>query len=97
MTHAPLTAAGLAPGAVRLVAAAHGSRHGRAAADWPQFRNTPTLTGVASSPLPATLRLLWTYDAGAAVESSAAIVDGVVYVGVVDRRAARARCWRPAR
>ena len=27
--------------------------------------NTPTLTGVASAPLPATLRLLWTYDAGA--------------------------------
>ena len=48
---------------------------------WPQFRNTPTLTGVSPSTLPATLKVLWTYDAGGAVESSAAIVDGTVYVG----------------
>ena len=31
--------------------------------------------------MPATLKLLWTYDAGDAIESSAAIADGVVYVG----------------
>ncbi len=30
---------------------------------------------------PATLKVLWTYEAGDAIESSAAIVDGVVYVG----------------
>jgi len=48
---------------------------------WPQFRNTPTLSGVASSPLPASLRLQWTYEAGSAVESSAAVVGGSVYVG----------------
>ena len=29
----------------------------------------------------ATLKLLWTYEAGDAIESSAAIADGVVYVG----------------
>src|ERR1051326_9186667 len=51
------------------------------AASWPQFRNTPALTGVAASPLPAALRVLWTYDTKQAVESSAAVVDGVVYVG----------------
>ena len=35
---------------------------------WPQFRNTPALTGVASSALPASLRVLWTYETGQAVE-----------------------------
>ena len=30
---------------------------------------------------PATLKLLWTYDAGDVIDSSAAIADGVVYVG----------------
>jgi outer membrane protein assembly factor BamB len=51
-----------------------------APASWPQFRNTPALTGVASTTLPASLKLLWTFDAGAAVESSAAIAGGTVYV-----------------
>ena len=31
--------------------------------------------------MPGSLKLLWTYEAGDAIESSAAIVDGVVYVG----------------
>ena len=48
---------------------------------WPQFRGNPQLTGVATSSLPATLKLLWTYEAGDSIESSAAIVDGTVYVG----------------
>jgi outer membrane protein assembly factor BamB len=47
---------------------------------WNQFRGNPRLTGVASSQLPEELKLLWTYEAGEAVESSAAVVDGVVYV-----------------
>jgi outer membrane protein assembly factor BamB len=49
---------------------------------WPQFRNTPALTGVSPSVLPADLKLQWTYETGSTVESSAAIVDGTVYVGV---------------
>ena len=40
-----------------------------ASPNWPQFRNTPTLTGVAGTPLPASLKQLWTYDAGGAVEN----------------------------
>ena len=52
-----------------------------AADDWPQFRGNPSLTGIATSSLPKTLKLLWTYDAGESIESSAAIADGVVYVG----------------
>src|SRR5208282_5770268 len=52
-----------------------------AADDWPQFRGNPSLTGVATSAVPKTLKLLWTFDAGDSIESSAAIVDGTVYVG----------------
>ena len=48
---------------------------------WPQFRANPQLTGVASSPLAPTLKVMWTFDAGEAIESSAAIADGAVYVG----------------
>ena len=35
----------------------------QAPSQWPQFRNTSTLSGVSASPLPATLRLQWTFDA----------------------------------
>src|SRR5687767_1817797 len=51
------------------------------AAEWRQFRGTPQLAGASSTTLPATLKLLWTYDAGDVIDSSAAIVDGVVYIG----------------
>ncbi|MBM3774266.1 MAG: hypothetical protein FJW37_03800 [Acidobacteria bacterium] len=47
--------------------------------DWPQFRGNLQLTGLAASAVPENLRVLWTYQAGDPVESSAAIVDGVVY------------------
>src|SRR5262245_49895125 len=53
-------------------------------ASWPQFRNTSALTGVDGSPIPPQPRLLWTYNAGSTVESSAAIADGVVYVGTAN-------------
>jgi outer membrane protein assembly factor BamB len=49
--------------------------------EWRQFRGTPQLTGVSATTLPPTLKLLWTYNAGDVVDSSAAIVNGVVYVG----------------
>src|SRR5262249_5013789 len=52
-----------------------------AADEWPQFRGNPQLTGVAPSAPPNTLKLLWTYEAGDSIESSAAIVDGTVYIG----------------
>jgi outer membrane protein assembly factor BamB len=50
-------------------------------AGWPQFRGNPELTGVARCSVPAALKLLWTYEAGDAIESSAAIVNGTAYVG----------------
>src|ERR1044072_2374972 len=49
--------------------------------EWPQFRGNLQLTGVSTSVLPAQLSLLWTYEAGDAIESSAAISGGSVYVG----------------
>ena len=49
--------------------------------EWRQFRGNPRLTGVSASAPPATLKLLWSYDAGEVIDSSAAIADGVVYVG----------------
>ena len=48
---------------------------------WPQFRGNPQLTGVAHGLMPREFRVLWTYEAGESIESSAAIVDGTVYVG----------------
>jgi outer membrane protein assembly factor BamB len=48
---------------------------------WPQFRGNPLLTGVSKTDVPKNIRLLWTYEAGEAIESSAAIADGTVFVG----------------
>ena len=49
--------------------------------NWSQFRGNHSLTGVSQSNVPASLKQLWTYDAGDAIESSAAIVGGTVFVG----------------
>ena len=42
-----------------------------AADEWPQFRGNPQLTGVTNATLPGTLKVLWTYEAGEPIESSA--------------------------
>ena len=57
------------------------ARRGGFAQDWPQFRGNPRLTGVATSPVPKTLKVLWTWEAGDGMESSPAISGGAVYVG----------------
>src|SRR4029450_2076201 len=51
------------------------------AARWTQFRGSPALLGTTAATMPDKLRVLWPYEAAEAVDSSAAIVDGVVYVG----------------
>jgi outer membrane protein assembly factor BamB len=51
-------------------------------AEWTQFRGNPSLTGVAAGLPPASLKVLWSIEAGEAIESSAAIADGRVFVGV---------------
>jgi outer membrane protein assembly factor BamB len=57
------------------------SQNAQTADSWPQFRANYNLTGVSPSTVPDTLKLLWTYEAGESVESSAAIDGGTVYVG----------------
>lgn len=49
--------------------------------NWSQFRGNQRLTGVSLSDVPRDLKLLWTYEAGDSIESSAAIVGGTVFVG----------------
>ena len=48
---------------------------------WTQFRGTAGLTGVSSATVPDNPRLLWSFEAGESIDSSAAIADGTVYVG----------------
>lgn len=48
---------------------------------WAQFRGDSRLIGVSVSAVPHDLKVLWTYEAGDSIESSAAITNGVVYVG----------------
>src|SRR5205823_10140685 len=53
-------------------------------ANWPMFRGNPALTGIASGALADKLSLLWSFKTGGPVKSSAAIVDGRVFVGSGD-------------
>lgn len=52
--------------------------------NWTSFRGNPQLTGVADSQLPENPQLLWTFQAGDMIESTAAVADGTVYVGALD-------------
>jgi outer membrane protein assembly factor BamB len=54
------------------------------ASDWPVFRGNAHQTGVAPAPLPDKLEILWQFDAKRAIEGTAAIAGGVVYVGCED-------------
>lgn len=51
------------------------------AADWPMFRGGPALDGVTEDRLPDDLALHWTFPAGDAVKSSAAVAGGVAVFG----------------
>lgn len=56
-----------------------------AAADtWNTFRGNPQLTGVATTDIAPPLTLLWAYPTQDAIESTAAIHEGTVYVGSLD-------------
>ena len=52
--------------------------------DWLSFRGNPQLTGVATGELPENPELLWIFEAGDGIESTAAIAGGTVYVGALD-------------
>ena len=51
---------------------------------WPSFRGDPQMSGVSAANLPATPQLLWTFPTRAPIESTAAILGRVVYVGSMD-------------
>ena len=52
---------------------------------WPLFRGDAAATGVARATLPEKLELLWTFSTKkGGFESTAAIVDGTVYIGCTD-------------
>src|SRR5437764_9444594 len=53
-------------------------------ADWPFFRGNPTQTGVTTEKLPDKLEIRWQTKLKRGIGSTAAIVDGVVYVGSYD-------------
>jgi len=53
-------------------------------ADWALFRGNTLQTGVATSRLAEKLEVLWTFPSQRAVEGTAAIVNGVVYIGSMD-------------
>jgi outer membrane protein assembly factor BamB len=74
-------ASALAVGLVPAAARASWNNFAAPADAWPQFRGNAQLTGFSNSGIPGSLRLLWTFDAGESIESSAAVAGGVVYVG----------------
>ena len=51
---------------------------------WPSFRGDPQMSGVSAANLPTTPQLLWTFSTRAPIESTAAILGQVVYVGSMD-------------
>lgn len=52
--------------------------------EWPLFRFNATQTGVTAAKLPEALDVLWKFETKDAVDSGAAIVQGVVYVASQD-------------
>jgi outer membrane protein assembly factor BamB len=74
----PLTSWSAAVGLVVIFAAP-------AKSDWPLIRGDAKATGALADALPKPLDIVWTYEAaGSGFEATAAIVDGVVYVGDFD-------------
>ena len=65
---------------------ASGSLFQPSADAWPVFRGNLLGTGVAATTLPDEPKLLWTFDTGSEIESTAAIVGGVVFFGDYEGR-----------
>ncbi len=69
---------------VVLILFPQGMKLNAAAGDWTSFRGNRQLTGVATTELPQTLELLWTFQAKDMIQGTAAVVKGTVYVGALD-------------
>ncbi len=48
--------------------------------DWPMYHHDPAHTGVGSGTAALSSTLLWNFTAGAAIDSSPAVKDGVVFL-----------------
>ena len=70
-----LTTAGLSSGSTQALPASD---------EWPMFRGNPSLNGLVSGEIDDNPQLLWTYETGDMVKSSAAIKAGKVYIGSYD-------------
>lgn len=53
--------------------------------DWPVFRGNPQGTGVGTAKLPEQLAERWVFQCKDSVESTPAVVDGVVYIASTDK------------
>ena len=53
-------------------------------ADWPFFRGNPAQTGVTAEKLPDKLDIRWQTKLKRGIGSTAAIVDGIIYIGCYD-------------
>ncbi len=71
--------------ALALTASAAIAPAAEAPPDWPMYRGAPSLAGVAAGNLPEKPVLLWTFKTKGPVKSSAAIVQGRVFIGSDDR------------
>src|SRR5256885_7467338 len=59
---------------------------GKSSSHWTMFRGNPALTGVASGTLPDKPAPLWSFKTARPVKSSAAIVEGRVFIGSDDAK-----------
>ena len=72
---------GFAALAIVCIATSSNAQHDAASENaWNQFRGSATRTGRSEAIIPDELSLLWSFEAGFSIDSSAAIVDDVVYV-----------------
>ena len=53
--------------------------------DWPVFRGDMSLRGVRRGTVSKAPKLVWTYDAETAIESTAAVVDGRLFIGTDEK------------
>lgn len=53
---------------------------------WPTIRHDLSGTGYSTSPAPHVAKLLWNYTTGGAIYSTAAVANGMVFIGSTDGR-----------
>lgn len=58
---------------------------GPALADWPVFRGTPEMAGVADAKLPEQLQVIWSFKTGNTIDSAPVVAGDSVYVASADK------------